>query len=342
MEEFPLKPKKRKPLFRFDVLFFTTLLLAIGYGLVTRLIFGTRFASSFLSTMSYSFLCLVPVVIGAITTFMVRRRESLGIEPWSWGTAVTTPLFAGLIFLAGVVVFNIEVMICIIMVLPLFLVAVGIGSLVMDAVVRYARRRAHARHSPSSLLAALLIAPYLLSPFEVRQPPPAAVREVHNYIDIDASAEAIWPQIVRVPAIQPHERQVRLSHLVGIPQPLEATLSQDGVGGMREASYDNGLRFEETVIDWQPPSLYRFTIRVVDPRELPAPFDQFGGPFEVYEASYRLEPLADGLTRLHLSSLYRLSTHINAYGTLWTDFLMWDLQQYILEIIAGRLQRAGS
>lgn len=339
MKEIPDQPKKRvRPPFLNNRLILT-LILAVIYGLITRLIFGSNFTSGFLSTMSFSFLCLTPVAIGAITAFLVARRRRLGVDAASWGDALVTPTITATIFLVFTAVINIENSICIIMAAPLFLVAALLGSLIMNAVLRYARRHPSVEHTPSSLLAALLIAPYLLSPLEVNTPTPDMIREVHNSIDIAASPDAIWAQIVSVPSIQPHERQTRLSHLVGIPQPLEATLSHDGVGGMRHARYVNGLAFEEYVTVWEPNQRYRFTLDLDEDAPIPAPFDQFGVAFEIYEATYRLEALSDGRTRLHLSSTYRLSTRINAYGGLWTDYLLWDLQQYLLEIIQGRCER---
>ena len=40
-----------------------------------------------------------------------------------------------------------------------------------------------------------------------------------------------------------------------------------------------------------------------------------------------LDLLADGKVLLHLSSKHRLSTRFNAYGGLWTDFIMSDLKK---------------
>jgi hypothetical protein len=41
---------------------------------------------------------------------------------------------------------------------------------------------------------------------------------------------------------------------------------------------------------------------------------------------------------LHLSSKHRLSTRFNAYGGLWTDFIMSDLQSDILRIVQARAE----
>jgi hypothetical protein len=59
----------------------------------------------------------------------------------------------------------------------------------------------------------------------------------------------------------------------------------------------------------------------------------------VLEGEYELEPLPDGAVLLHLRSRHRVSTHFNFYATLWTDFIMSDVQGYILSIVRDRAER---
>ena len=73
-----------------------------------------------------------------------------------------------------------------------------------------------------------------------------------------------------------------------------------------------------------------------------------GGPyFDVLEGSYKIERAEEGKVKLHLSSVHRLSTRFNFYSGVWTDFIMRDIQNSILEVIKHRCQdgsseRAGS
>jgi hypothetical protein len=315
-----------------------TFVLALGYGLFTRWVFGSNFGSQILSTFSYGFLCLTPFAIGAITAFLLRNNISHRGQ--ASGGALVTSLMISSLFLVGVVLLNIEVWICIIMAAPLFLLAALLGTGVMGLILRYARKHRHLRNSPQSLLVVLLLAPYLVSPTEMHRAPAADIREVNNSIDIAASPEVVWANIVSVPDITADERQLRLSHIVGIPQPLEATVDFEGLGGMRHALYDNGLAFEEVITIWEPHRMLRFSIQALNIEALPPPFNEWGGPFEAFEGTYRLEVLDAGGVRLQLSSLHRLNTRINAYGGLWTNYLMWDLQQYILEIVKARSESA--
>lgn len=57
-------------------------------------------------------------------------------------------------------------------------------------------------------------------------------------LTIDADPGVVWGQIVRIPEIQETERSTSFYHRIGIPKPIEATLSHDGPGGIREARFE--------------------------------------------------------------------------------------------------------
>jgi hypothetical protein len=134
-----------------------------------------------------------------------------------------------------------------------------------------------------------------------------------------------------------------LSHAIGFPLPVEATLSREGVGGVRHASFEGGVVFTETVTAWEPGRRLAFDIDA-DPTSIPMrTLDQHvtvGGPyFDVLEGEYRIEPLAPGRVRLHLASRHRVSTHVNAYARWWTDFILGDVQRTILAAIRARAEQ---
>ena len=111
---------------------------------------------------------------------------------------------------------------------------------------------------------------------------------------------------------------------------------------MRDASFAGGLLFKETVDVWEPEQRLGFTI-VAQTDKIPATtLDEHvrvgGLYFDVLRGEYRLEPLANGRTRLHLSSRHRIATDFNWYAHLWTDAVMSDLQKRILVVIQKRCQ----
>jgi hypothetical protein len=308
--------------------------LALVYGLLSRLAFGMD-SNGLLSTLTYGFLCLVPAAIGAITVILSPYEKRL-----SWQNAVFAPWVTSVFFLVGVIILNLEVSICIIMAAPLFFAFTSISGIVTWAILMSGEKKRKRKNLPYSFVLLLVAAPYFVTPLENRAGPQTTLNVVDTQITINAPVEVVWANIIRVPEIRPEERSVRFSHLIGVPQPVEATLTYEGVGGVRDASFDNGLVFVETITEWTFMERIRFTIHPVTPEAMPAPFNAIGGPFDVLDGTYSIEPLANGQVILHLSSTHRLTTAINAYGSLWTDYIMRDLQDYILEIIKARCEPA--
>ena len=165
---------------------------------------------------------------------------------------------------------------------------------------------------------------------------------VTDEILIHAPATVIWQNIERVPAIAPAELAPNWTHRIGFPRPVEATLSYEGVGGIRHASFERGLMFIETVTVWEPRHRLAFGIRA-DSASIPTTtLDEHvtigGRYFDVLAGEYSLEPVANGDTLLHLVSHQRLSTDFNFYAGLWTDAVMQNLQTSILQVIQHRCQ----
>lgn len=312
------------------------ILVGIGYALVTRLIFGTQITSDFLRTLSSGFLLFVPFAVGAVVTYVESPTGRV-----SYGHAVLSAAATSLLFLIGVLIGLIEVFICVLMAAPLFIFVAMVGAVVMCGILKLARRNNINNTTVNSLLAAILIAPYLLTPLETRFAPQDNIRTVDTFIIVEASPEAIWENVVSVPLIQPEEQNTRLFNMIGIPKPREATLSFDGIGGIRDAQFESGLSFIEAITVWEPLDTISFTIELNNPGDPSQPFSMIGSEyFAMIDATYRLERLDDTHIKLHLSSRHRLTTTFNGYGGLWTDLILRDLQDYLLGIVKARAEAA--
>jgi hypothetical protein len=166
------------------------------------------------------------------------------------------------------------------------------------------------------------------------------MRSVESAIDIAASSATVWKSIERVPRIRASELQSSWSHAIGFPNPVEATLSAEGIGGIRHATFEGGVLFIETIDTWEPDRRLGFSIRAQTDQIPKTTLDEHvtvGGKFfDVLYGEYVLEPLPNGETRLHLLSRHRVSTDFNWYAHLWTDAVMSDLQQRILRVVKNR------
>jgi hypothetical protein len=156
----------------------------------------------------------------------------------------------------------------------------------------------------------------------------------------------VWQNIERVRTIEPNELPKSWNRIIGFPQPLEATLNHDGLGGVRHATFAGGVLFLETIDIWEPQRRLGFSIHA-DSDQIPTTtLDEHvkvGGPyFDVLHGEYVLEPQVGGMVRLRLTSRHRVSTDFNWYARLWTDAVMHDVQHSILYVLRNRCEAAGA
>jgi len=275
--------------------------------------------------LTIGFLFLVPFVIGILT---VRPMPAPG-----WGARLLAPLLPCTICMVIAGIMGWEGSICLVMAAPVWLVMGSLGGLAGG----YGR-------PTSRSIAPVLAAPLVLIAIEQGIDSPRALREVQTAIRIAAPPDVVWRQVIRVPAIAPAELPWSFVYSIGFPRPIEATLSHEGVGGVRHASFERGVVFIETIDDWVAERRLAFHFHA-DPATIPpTALDEHvtvGGPFfDVLEGRYELEPVPGGVV-LHLASRHRLSTHFNFYAGLWTDAVMRSVQETILAVLKARAEAAA-
>jgi len=284
-----------------------------------------RFSGTF-AVMTVGFLVLVPVVVGYLAVRPVPRpsRAYRAFAPWV--PCVLVVLAAWAIGWEGAV--------CIVMALPVMLLFSSLGGILGGA--RAGRGRAS--------LPLVVALPWVLMPLEAAttgRAPARRVVETTTAVTVAAPPEAVWPLVVSVDSIRVTERRPALFTAIGFPEPVAATLSRPGVGGVRTATFEGGVVFRETVTAWDEGRRLRFTI---DPEAVPAstldPHVTIGGPyFDVLTGTYELQPLPGGRTRLVLRSEHRVSTPFNLYAGWWADRVMRSIQRNILAVLRDRAER---
>lgn len=304
------------------------------YGLFARAFFGFHYFQPAFGVMTIGFLFLVPFILGYV---VVHVGEAKG--RWSWPNRIFMPWLAAAACMAAAVCLLWEGLLCIVLGLPLFLVMTLLGSITAGLVNDHFRAGGQRR----LMMACCLMIPFVVTPIENRFPQVSAIRTVSTQIEIHAGTRAIWDQIKSVQPIRREELRRTFSQRIGFPRPIAATLSREGIGGVRRATFEGNVVFIETVNAWEPGRRLAFSIRA-DTSAIPATtLDEHvtvGGPFfDVLNGEYRIESIAPGQAILHLSSQHRLSTHFNSYAGLWTEFLMRDIQDGILEVIKNRCER---
>src|SRR5262249_40568198 len=140
-----------------------------------------------------------------------------------------------------------EGLICVVMLSPIALICASLGGLVAGWIVTPSQPNAA---TASMLIVALL--PMLMGRVEHHFRAADQVRSVESQAMIRASAGTVWQNIDRVRTIEPSELPMSWNRIVGFPRPLEATLTRDGLGGVRHATFADGVLFIETIDVWEP------------------------------------------------------------------------------------------
>ena len=276
--------------------------------------------------MTLAFLAVVPVVVGYLAVVPHPKP--------SWLYRIFVPWIPTLLSMAIVWAFGGEGAICIVMATPFCLLFATLGGIF----AAFARARRPVQ------VGALVVLPLVVGGFERNVEAPVNVRTVTSTIDVDAPPVRVWREIVTVPPIARAELPPALYLSMGFPAPISATIDRAGVGGVRRATFENGVVFHETVTDFEENRLLSFRIAAQTdsiPETTLDPHVTIGGPyFDVLQGTYRLAPRPGGGTRMTLESRLRVSTHFNLYSGPWVDAIMRSIQETIL-VVEKRRAEAG-
>ena len=316
----------------------------ILYGIMLQLIVRAPGLKKLIELMSVGMVFLLPVAMGFLVTFYTGWKER---RPLSWVYSLFGPWIAIGPCLVLSFVVGWEGAFCLMFATPVFLVMSTFGGFLAKlALLMVERDRAQgsgaALKNGMTLLALVLLTPLTSGFIESSIIPPESIHRVYTEIEIAAPAPTVWSEIIRVRPITKADNSPGVFYKLGCPRPIEATLSHEGIGGVREASFEKGLLFIETVTEWQPLRLLSFRIQADAHMTRLDPHVVVGGKyFDVLQGTYEIAPgRRDGTVTLRLWSQFRLNTHFNGYAGFLGDSLMRDIQNSILHVLKQRCESA--
>lgn len=298
------------------------IVIGMTYGLVARIVVSRERTGDTFGVMTVGFLFVVPLVMGYLTVRAIP-------EP-SPSTKVFAPWVTCILVVLGSFVGGLEGAICIVFATPAMLVLSSLGGLVAGS---------RPGRSPVAVPIAFVL-PWAVLGVETGGHAPTRFVTTTTSMEIAAPATVVWPLVVSVDTIRPAERRSALFTRIGFPQPIAATLSHPGIGGVRRASFERGIVFSEAVTEWIPEKRISFTIdaTTVPPTALDEHV-KIGGPFfDVLNGTYTLQPLSSSRTLLILQSRHRVSTRFNTYAGWWATRVMESIQNNILHVLKDRAE----
>ncbi len=274
-------------------------------------IFGDYAASLFIGT---------PLLFGLIQGYLLNFRESRTL--WKTLGYVGLSMFCIHLFL---LLFALEGVICLAMSLPICGGMAIIGAFFGTAIARYGKTPTL---TPTVLVIALPLMPLIEN--QVIQPYQDIVLST---IEINASPEQVWPNVVKFSDLPPTNDWL---FKLGVAHPLRARIDGQGVGAIRHCEFSTGA-FVEPITIWNEPNQLAFDVRYQpQPMKELSFYDHVDAPhlngyFRSVKGEFKLIPLANGRTRLEGRTWYEMDMHPGSY---WQIYGRWFIHKIHLRVLA--------
>lgn len=254
-------------------------------------------------------------------------------EPRTLGKCLLVALLSVGLASAALIAVAIEGLICILMAVPLGAVMAAFGGL-MGYIIQ--RRPSddfggYSLHAFSVILCAL---PALMLVERASQLEPP-LREVRTSVEINATPEEVWQQLVAFTEIPPPREML---FQTGIAYPIRAEIQGRGVGAVRRCVFSTGA-FVEPIEVWDEPRLLKFGVTDQPPvMEELSPYAHLHPPhldnyLQSREGQFLLTRLSNGHTLLEGTTWYQNSFWPGGYWNLWSDYIIHRIHQRVLDHI---------
>ena len=298
---------------------------AIGGG-------AAAFGTLFLGNYGWGLFVALPFAIGLVAAaiYGVRAQRSLG-------NCVTVAVLSIVLLGLGLMAFAMEGAVCLIMAVPL---AVPLAS--SGGVCGYFVQKRWSREigAPAFLAVFLVFTPGVQWVEHVTAPSPQ-VFVVRSAIDIKASPETVWKEVVAFRVIPPPKEWM---FRAGIAYPIRAEITGSGPGAERRCVFSTGA-FVEPIQIWDEPHLLKFSVT-----ENPPPMEEWT-PYHHIEpphlhgflksegGQFLLTPLPDGGTRLEGTTWYQHGLWPAAYWRMWSDEIIHRIHMRVLTHIRDEAEK---
>ncbi len=264
---------------------------------------------------------IIPFLMGMASAIIY----GIGTEI-TWRDAWITGFISLGIYAIVLIAFAIEGIICIIMASPIALVIALLGSSIGYQIVKK-------KPGSGPMAIILVILSFPATSFVEKNIGPS-LSEVTTSIEINASPEAIWKNVIAFPKL---EEPTDFIFQTGIAYPTDATIEGSGVGAVRHCNFSTGS-FVEPITVWDELKLLKF-----DVEQQPAPMKELSfwnidAPhlhdfFVSQQGQFKLTALPNGHTLLEGTTWYRHDIRPEFYWKIWSDMIVHKIHERVLQHI---------
>lgn len=293
--------------------------LAIGFTCLPAWL-CSYLATEVFKEFAFGLFIWLPIVIGASSTllygyrFTTERKRIFGVS-----------LLTLSIFSAGLLLFAWEGIICLMMAFPLAFAFMLVGHFLAMEILK-----SNLGNGNTLPILLFLTVPALLA-FEERNSTGEELRSVTTSIEINASPEVVWQNVIAFPTL---DNPSEFIFKTGIAYPIDATINGKGVGAVRHCNFSTGS-FVEPITVWNEPSLLKFSVN-----SQPATMKELSiydiqpnhlhGYWQSKQGQFELVRLPNGGTRLVGTTWYINKIKPSFYWTLWSDYIVHKIHFRVL------------
>lgn len=299
-------------------------LVAVLYPALISMLLGA-ISIFILGSYGATLFALIPLFIGFLSTRISNVRKDIGLFS-------SIKLALASLFLADVLLFllSVEGLICIVMALPITLLATFLGSILAYKLM--AKRWDRASFATDTI-ALLLLMPMFMS-FDSYLDGSEDVVAVTSSVVVHADIDDVWDEVV---AFSPIDAPLGLLFKAGISYPMDARIDGEGVGAVRYCNFNTGS-FVEPITVWNEPNHLAFDVeeQPIPMTEL-SPYDirpqHLHGYFVSKRGEFRLTEQADGSTILEGTTWYYQKIYPAFYWNLWSNMIIHSIHNRVLQHI---------
>lgn len=274
----------------------------------------------------------LPFIMGVGTSILYGYKNNV-----KWLNVYILATVTLLIYSLGLIFFSLEGIICLMMAFPIALLLNGVGCSIG---YNYVKRKFQVNIA-LILISLTFILPVLMA-FESLSNNEDEIRSVTTSIEINASPEIVWKNVVVFPQL---EEPTELIFKAGIAYPINAHINGHGVGAIRYCNFSTGS-FVEPITVWDEPNVLGFDVtKQPAPMKELSPYDIHPEHLDGYWASkrgeFKLTKLPNGNTRIDGTTWYVNKIKPDFYWTLWSDYIVHTIHERVLEHIKVQSETAA-
>ncbi len=263
-------------------------------------------------TLVFAEFIILPIIMGMIHVWFLRKGEQ------SSRSTLNRTLILSLTVIVLSAVFFGEGAICLIIVSPLLYVFIWLGIKIGEEIFKRNNTTLNV-----SVFAALFVVFIADSLSEHRYE-----NKVSDELVINAPPDKVWKNVVSFERIKGENKYWLFK--IGMPSPVEATVTGHYLGAGRKCIFSNGYVFDEKIVTYDVNENLTFDV-THQPRD-----PEIMGHIDILRGQFILKDNGDGTTTLTGNSWYRLYVFPTWYYDLWaksiTRNVHWRVMEHIKEL----------